>query len=233
MLRIPRMNRRVRLVAACAATTAVLGPLIWLWQASLLPDAYSVTDMGYADYGVGPVTADPRRPADVAVTLTARRQRFPLPSGRVVDGYTLNGQSPGPVIRATAGQLVQVRLVNESVSEGVTLHWHGVDVPNAADGVAGVTQDAVGIGREFTYRFVADQAGTFWYHSHQVSHKQVSGGLLGALVVTPPARPAGVVDVVALVHLYRGARTVNGREGDIRVEAPPGGRARVRVIDTE
>ncbi len=255
MLRIPRMNRRVRLVAACAATTAVLGPLIWLWQASLLPDAYSVTDMGYADYGGGPVagsmthvghgahrmaghgvgslTADPRRPADVAVTLTARRQRFPLPSGRVVDGYTLNGQSPGPVIRATAGQLVQVRLVNESVSEGVTLHWHGVDVPNAADGVAGVTQDAVGIGREFTYRFVADQAGTFWYHSHQVSHKQVSGGLLGALVVTPPARPAGVVDVVALVHLYRGARTVNGREGDIRVEAPPGGRARVRVIDTE
>ncbi len=96
------------------------------------------------------LTADPTRPTDVAVTLIARKQRFRLPSGRTVDGYTLNGQSPGPVIRATAGQLVRVRLVNESVPDGVTLHWHGVNVPNAEDGAAGVTQDAVGVGKEFT-----------------------------------------------------------------------------------
>src|SRR5215207_3603397 len=200
MFRIPRMNRRLRLVVACAATTAVLGPPAWMWQASLLPAAYSMTDMGYADYGGGPVagstahaghgahpmagrgvrslTADPRRPADVAVTLTARKQRFLLPSGRDVDGYTLDGQSPGPVIRATAGQLVQVRLINESVPAGATLHWHGVDVPNAEDGVAGITQDAVGVGGDHVYRFVAEKAGTYWYHSHQVSHEQVRGGLL-------------------------------------------------------
>ena len=67
----------------------------------------------------------------------------------------------------------------------MTLHWHGVDVPNAEDGVAGVTQDAVPVGESFTYRFVADQVGTYWYHSHQVSHEQVQGGLFGALVVTP------------------------------------------------
>ena len=64
-------------------------------------------------------------------------------------------------------------MVNENVEDGATLHWHGIDVPNAADGVAGVTQDAVVPGEEYTYRFVADQAGTFWYHSHQVSHEQV------------------------------------------------------------
>jgi FtsP/CotA-like multicopper oxidase with cupredoxin domain len=242
---------RARFVVACAATAVVVGPLVWFWQASLLPAAYSVTDMGYPDWGGGTaghlmahgshagarsvtsLMADAARPADVAVTLTARKQRFRLPSGRTVDGYTLNGQSPGPVIRASAGQLVQVRLVNESVPDGVTLHWHGVDVPNAEDGVAGVTQDAVGVGNEFTYRFVADRAGTFWYHSHQVSHEQVRGGLLGALVVTPAQPAAGVVDVVALVHLYHGVGTVNGAEGDARVEVRPGDRARVRVINTE
>jgi FtsP/CotA-like multicopper oxidase with cupredoxin domain len=247
---------RIRLALAGAATVVVLAPPGWLWQASLVPDTYAATEMGYADHGGGPVggsvamahgghqghvmagrrvtalVADPNRPADVAVTLTARRQRFRLSSGRSVDGYTFNGGSPGPVIRATAGQLVQVRLVNESVPGGITLHWHGVDVPNAADGVAGVTQDAVGVGREFTYRFVANRAGTFWYHSHQMSHEQVSGGLLGALVVTP-AQPGRGVDVIALEHLYRGAHTVNGHEGDLTVEVPPGQRARVRVINTD
>ena len=91
------------------------------------------------------------------------------------------------------GQLIEVHLRNESVADGVTLHWHGVDVPNAMDGVAGVTQDAVPVGGEFTYRFVADQAGTYWYHSHQVSNPQVAGGLLGSLVVMPKSgdRPAG------------------------------------------
>ncbi|MBB2745076.1 UNVERIFIED_ORG: FtsP/CotA-like multicopper oxidase with cupredoxin domain [Microbispora rosea subsp. rosea] len=273
-----RRGARLRLALAGAATIALLGPLAWMWQDSLMPGAYSVMDMGYADYGgalthvaagtsahsehmhsehtdsehsgqpehsghsahmasarsLTSLTADADRAADVSITLVARRQRFRLATGRPVDGYTLNGTSPGPVIHATVGQLVQVRLVNESVPDGITLHWHGVDVPNAADGVAGVTQDAVGVGRSFTYRFVADQAGTFWYHSHQVSHEQVRRGLLGALVVTPAARPpAGTADVVALLHLYDGARTINGREGDVRAEARPGERVRVRVINTE
>ncbi|WP_214107122.1 multicopper oxidase family protein [Acrocarpospora catenulata] len=253
-----RRGARFRLALAGAATIAIAGPLLWLWQASLLPDTYSVMDMGYADYGGAPAhglehglehaahmaagsersltsfTADPDRKADVEVTLVARKQRFQLATGRSVEGYTLNGTSPGPAINATVGQLVQVRLVNESVPDGITLHWHGVDVPNSVDGVAGVTQDAVAMGGSFTYRFVADQAGTFWYHSHQVSHEQVRRGLLGALVVAPaPRPPAGTVDTVALLHLYDGARTINGREGDVHVEASPGARVRVRVINTE
>ena len=61
------------------------------------------------------------------------------------------------------------------------------------DGVAGVTQDAVMEGESFTYRFVADQVGTYWYHSHQVSHEQVIGGLLGAVVIDPPAKDRAVV----------------------------------------
>src|SRR5262249_55544993 len=152
---------------------------------------------------------DPARVADVSVTLIARQE------GPTI---TLNGHTPGPTIRAVAGQLIQVRLVNDSVQGGITLHWHGVDVPNAADGVAGVTQDAVTIGHEFVYRFVAHQSGTFWYHSHQLSHKQVSSGLLGALVITSLHEAP---DVVALLHLYGGAHTVNGVQGEQRFEAPP------------
>jgi FtsP/CotA-like multicopper oxidase with cupredoxin domain len=243
-----RVSARVRLAVAGAATVVLLAPLAWLWQASLLPDRYAVTDMGYADHGGGTTVhaahgtggrsvtsfvAAPGRPADVSVTLTARKERFRLASGRSIDGYTVNGQSPGPVIHATQGQLVEVRLVNESVPDGATLHWHGVDVPNAQDGVAGVTQDAVRPGQQHTYRFVARQAGTFWYHSHQVSHEQVRGGLLGALVVTPPNATRDTTDVVALVHLYHGVRTVNGQAGDLRAAAPPGHRARVRVINSD
>jgi FtsP/CotA-like multicopper oxidase with cupredoxin domain len=239
---------RRRLLIALVATVAVLGPLAYYWQASLLPDSYSVTDMGYADYGGGPETmthhdlmgrsvvdlvADPERPADVRVTLTVRKERFRLASGEEVDGYTVNHTSPGPVIRAVQGQLVEARLVNASVPDGVTLHWHGVDVPNAEDGVAGVTQDAVPVGKSYTYRFVADQVGTYWYHSHQVSHAQVQGGLLGALVVSPPAPDPAVRDQLAVLHVYDGITTINGTAGDVAVDATDGTRFRVRVVNTD
>jgi FtsP/CotA-like multicopper oxidase with cupredoxin domain len=240
---------RGRLLVAVAATVAVLAPLAWLWQASLLPSTYSATDMGRRDEGRGAQAAaghgahaagvgvdtlvEPAAgPADVRVELVARAEPFRLASGEPVRGYTLNGSSPGPVLRAEQGQLVEVRLVNASVPDGATLHWHGVDVPNAADGVAGVTQDAVPLGGSHTYRFRASQVGTYWYHSHQVSHEQVQGGLLGALVVTPPGG-IGTADALALVHLYDGRRTVNGRSGESRVDAPAGERVRVRVVNTD
>ena len=153
--------------------------------------------------------------------------------GRSIPGFTVNGTSPGPEIRARQGQLIEVHLRNESVTDGVTLHWHGVDVPNAMDGVAGVTQDAVPVGGEFTYRFVAEQAGTYWYHSHQVSNPQVAGGLLGSLVVMPKSGIAQQVDVSAVAHTYGGVRTINGKAEDLRVPAQPGQRVRVRVTNTD
>lgn len=190
-----------------------------------------------ATISVVDLTADPARTPDVRVALVARQQDVEV-GGRTIKGYTLNGRTPGPTITAVQGQLIEVTLTNASVSDGVSLHWHGVDVPNAMDGVAGVTQDAVAVGATFVYRFVADQAGTFWYHSHQVSDEQVAGGLLGPLVVLPPSAGSSVDppargDVVALAHTYNGVRTINGRAGDQRVAARPGERVRVRVINTD
>ncbi len=83
---------------------------------------------------------------------------------------------------------MEVVLRNEDVDDGVTIHWHGVDVPNAEDGVAGVTQNAVLPGESYTYRFRAEQVGTFWYHTHQVSSKEVRRGLFGAFVIEPRER---------------------------------------------
>ena len=251
------------LLGVLATLALVLAPG-YLWLHSRTPSTYSVMDMGYADYGGGHRVADPgmagmtgtagtgahashaavsvadltgptgRRP-DRVFDLTARRGTVRLPSGRTIDGYTVNGTSPGPLVEVTEGQLVQVRLHNADVADGITLHWHGVDVPNAEDGVVGVTQDAVMPGGEHTYRFVARDAGTYWYHSHQVSHEQVVRGLLGPLVVLPRAAgPADsrVADVVALLHTYDGVATLGGRS-QLSVHARPGQQVRVRVINTD
>lgn len=245
------MKARRGAILACLATAALVLPLAWMWWSSLLPGEYSVMEMGYADYGGGPsaeagehtehdstsvadlgVVTD--RQADVSLDLVARQETLTLASGRTVDGYTLNGESPGPTLLASQGDVVEVALTNESVPEGVTLHWHGIDVPNSMDGVAGVTQDAVLAGDTFTYRFVADQVGTYWYHSHQISHEQVKGGLFGAVVISPKSdAQAADVDALALVHIYDGIRTVNGAEGDVNVDALADQTVRVRVINTD
>jgi FtsP/CotA-like multicopper oxidase with cupredoxin domain len=257
---IPR--GRVRVLVGIVLALAIVVPLGWMWWDSRLPGRYSVMDMGYADYGGGarPVhdmhdmagmagtdgmgrtaggvsvpsldTPQDRR-ADVVVDLTVRQGTIKLASGASVAGYTVNGTSPGPTIEATVGQLVEIHVHNQDVTAGIALHWHGVDVPNAEDGVAGITQDAIKPGRDHTYRWVAPHAGTFWYHSHQVSHEQVAQGLLGAIVIHPKVRPAGVVDTLALAHLYDGEETVNGRTGDQPIVASPGQRVRVRAIDTD
>lgn len=224
----------------------LVGYPLWSWYDSVLPKAYSVTD-GPTDLGGGPdpgqhdrgvsvadLTGDTAGTPDVAMTFIARKERFRLASGEGVDGFTLNRQSPGPLIRVCQGQLLEVVLVNESVPDGVTLHWHGVDVPNAMDGVAGVTQDAVTTGKRFVYRFRPPEAGTYWYHSHQISDPQVRGGLLGALIVQPRDKcGAQSSDAIAIVHTYGDYGSINGRTGVQRVAAAPGSTTRVRVVNTE
>ncbi|HEY5783477.1 MAG TPA: multicopper oxidase domain-containing protein, partial [Microlunatus sp.] len=255
-----RSRRVLRVWVPVLATVAVIAPLAWFWQVSRVPDSYSMMDMGYLDHGGGPqpdpsvaghaghdgagphagpglrpitdLVAEPSRPADVRVDLTAAAAPLEV-GGQQLAGFTLNGTTPGPTLTAVEGQLVEVHLRNQSVAEGVTLHWHGVDVPNAMDGVAGVTQDAVPVGGEFTYRFVAERAGSFWYHSHQVADPQVRGGLFGGLVVLPGSRPNGQQDVLAMAHTYGAVRTINGRVGELAVPAAPGDTVRIRVVNTD
>jgi FtsP/CotA-like multicopper oxidase with cupredoxin domain len=170
---------------------------------------------------------------DVKVALVARRAILTI-DGHRQQALTYNGISPGPLLRVKRGQLLEVSLHNLDIADGVTIHWHGIEVPNAQDGVAGVTQNAVRPGETYTYRFRPVRAGTFWYHSHQASASQVAGGLYGVLIVDPdtPADPAGTLDMEAAIHSWDGVNTVNADTG-YRQDVKPGRTVRVRLVNTD
>ncbi|MEU0565407.1 multicopper oxidase family protein [Nonomuraea sp. NPDC005983] len=184
----------------------------------------SVTDLRGADT---PAPGGVRREH----VLTARKATVRLESGRDIDAWTFDGTVPGPPITATQGDLIEVKLVNHDIDDGVTLHWHGYDVPCGEDGAAGVTQDAVVPGAEFVYRFRADQVGTYWYHTHHASHLGVRRGLYGALVVKPQEEhDTGQLDLTLPVHTFDGTATITGGAEHI---APAGTTVRLRLINTD
>ncbi len=114
-----------------------------------------------------------------------------LPYEQVM-GYAFNQQIPGPRIRITEGDRIRIRVTN-NLPESTTVHWHGLILPNAMDGPAEITQEPIQPGESFTYEFVAQQAGTFFYHTHDHIDRQQTLGLYGALIIdprTPQAIPA-------------------------------------------
>lgn len=120
-------------------------------------------------------------------TLKAQPAKIDLGGGTEFEAWTYNGQTPGPEIRVTEGERLRVILEN-GLPQPTTIHWHGLPVPNAVDGVPGLTQAAVPPGGRFVYEFEARPAGTYFYHSHQ--GLQLDRGLCGPLVVEE-ARPSG------------------------------------------
>ncbi|MEL3972070.1 multicopper oxidase family protein [Rossellomorea oryzaecorticis] len=114
--------------------------------------------------------------------LTAQEKEWEISEGKTVNAWTYNGTVPGEPLRVKEGDFVKVNLKNE-LNVPVTIHWHGVLLPNKMDGIPGLTQDAVQPGESFTYEFIANDAGTYWYHSHQHSSEQVDKGLYGSLVI--------------------------------------------------
>lgn len=116
------------------------------------------------------------------IKLTAGVSPTNLGAGQSFKAWTYNGRTPGPEIRITEGDMLRVILHN-NLPEPTTIHWHGLPVPNAMDGVPGVTQKPVKPGEKFIYEFIARPAGTYIYHSH-VSY-QLDQGLYGGIIVEP------------------------------------------------
>jgi FtsP/CotA-like multicopper oxidase with cupredoxin domain len=247
------MLQVARRAVAAAATLLLLAFVLWIawqWNESRLPATYSVTSYGYADFGGGTVPPGghvhsrasggisvaelqgPRGVPDDRFTLTAEHARVRLVSGHEVDALMFNGTIPGPELRVHEGDLVQVTLRNKDVDEGVTIHWHGVDVPNAEDGVAGVTQDAVLPGESFTYRFRASQRGTFWYHTHQTSAKQVRRGLYGAIVMEPRTEVRGV-DLTLISHTFDNTVALNANDGLAKRVVAERTPVRLRLVNSD
>lgn len=157
--------------------------------------------------------------------------------------YAYNGQTPGPVIRAQVGDRLVVHLEN-ALDAPTTIHWHGLDVPWAMDGVVW-RGEPVAPGTTFTYAFELTQAGTFWYHPHFDTEQQVDGGLYGAIVVEDPAEPAADVDLVWVVdeaaefgaphaahgHGQLATRWVVDGVETPQVEVPSGSVVRLRIVN--
>jgi FtsP/CotA-like multicopper oxidase with cupredoxin domain len=245
-------SKRVRVLTTVGGFVVVAGlitgTIFYGLSASRLPDHMSMMDHNLVDYGGGPPTSHANRTSvetltgprdgipDKTFTLTADATKIQLASGKTIDGWTYNGSAPGPELRVTEGDLVEVKLVNKLPSVNVTLHWHGLDVPNAEDGVAGLTQNAVPNGATHTYRFRAEQVGSFWYHTHQASSEAVVRGLFGSLVVEPRGlKPVGE-DITVMSHVWAvGGELVPafGTKDTLeRKRVQPGTPVRIRLTNT-
>jgi FtsP/CotA-like multicopper oxidase with cupredoxin domain len=148
---------------------------------------------------------------------------------------------------------VRIRVVNK-LSEDTTVHWHGIRLPNAMDGVPGLTQKPIQPGESFVYEFTPPDAGTFWYHPHVDTLQQLGRGLAGALIVEEPEPVAVDRDLLWLIEDWRlddrgriaggfGNRmeagmsgrigntvTINGRAAE-KVSVKAGERLRLRLLN--
>jgi FtsP/CotA-like multicopper oxidase with cupredoxin domain len=167
-----------------------------------------------------------------------------------------NGALPGPPIRVLRGEEFRIALRND-LAQPTTLHWHGVRLPNAMDGVGGLTQQPVAREATFDIRFTPKDAGTFWYRPlvPQYAAEQTERGLYGLFLVEDEkplpfdrdlalivddilldadgriAGSFGTVRETALAGRLGNMLLVNGHEGPERLHARPGSRLRLRILN--
>ena len=123
------------------------------------------------------------------IRLTIARQSMTI-DGRAMKAIGINGTVPGPLIRLREGQTARLDVVND-LDEDSSLHWHGLLVPAAYDGVPGISFPGIAPRSTYLAEFPVHQAGTYWYHSHSGLQEQL--GLYGPIVIDP----AGVDPVVS------------------------------------
>lgn len=103
-------------------------------------------------------------------------------AGRRAIATTINGTIPGPLLRFREGDTAQIHVTN-NLKEDTSIHWHGLLLPNAMDGVPGVTFAGIRPKQTFIYEFPLRQNGTYWYHSHSGMQEQL--GHYGPLIIDP------------------------------------------------
>lgn len=193
----------------------------------------------------------PRRVERIAIEPGMAFLREPDRPATPIWGY--QAQVPGPVLRYRQGEFLDIDFVNR-LTEPSSVHWHGLRLPNAMDGVAHITQPPIAAGGSFRYSFQLKDAGSYWYHPHFNSAEQVDRGLSGALIVEEPEPPLVDREWVWLLDDWRlddagrpiadyddpTQRAAEGRLGDLVTinGAPPGAhevrageRIRLRLIN--
>jgi FtsP/CotA-like multicopper oxidase with cupredoxin domain len=188
------------------------------------------------------------------MVIAPQPARFALVPGAVTDVLSYAPDAPPPVIRIRQGEVFVAELDNR-LDERTTIHWHGLRVPNAMDGVPYLTQPPVEPGERFRYAFTPPDAGTFWYHPHCNTLEQMGHGLTGVLVVEEAEDPGFDAEVVLNLRDFRlgddgrflppsiprqAARagtfgtvlTANWRQAPVH-DAPAGGLVRLRLAATD
>lgn len=193
-------NRRNFLTGAGAVTTAVAAAAVSRVALAALPEPMIQTRPDT----MGPLIPNSGRPYNPVVTLNgwtlpwrmnAGVKEFHLVAEPVVRemspgfkahlwGY--NGQSPGPTIEVVEGDRVRIFVTNK-LPEHTSVHWHGQRLPNGMDGVTGLTQPPIPVGKTFVYEFSARRPGTFMYHPHADEMTQMAMGMMGFWITHPRA----------------------------------------------
>jgi len=137
-----------------------------------------------------------------SLKAASSRARLAGPDRPPASAWAYNDSMPGPVLRLRQGQRVRITVEN-GLDEDTTVHWHGIRLPNAMDGVPGLTQPPIAPGASFAYEFTPPDAGTFWYHPHADSLVQIGRGLAGALIVEEAEPVAFDRDVIWLMQDWR------------------------------
>ena len=191
------MNQRRNFLRAAGAT-ALGAAAVSRAAAASLPEAVSQTSATMQP----PPAPSTGRPFNPVVTLNGwslpwrikdKVKEFHLVAEPVVRelapgmkanlwGY--NGTSPGPTIEAVEGDRIRIFVTNK-LPEPTSVHWHGMLLPSGMDGVTGLTQPAIGVGKTFVYEFVLTKSGTFMYHPHADETLQMAMGMMGMFIVHP------------------------------------------------
>lgn len=193
--------------------------------------------------------------ATTSITLTPAPAAWPvIPDQPATAVWAYNNSLPGPVLRLKQNDRLRA-VLNNNLTQDTTIHWHGIRLPNAMDGVPGLTQPPVKPGASFTYDFACNDAGTFWYHPHAGTPEQLGRGLYGLLIVdepNPPPVDRDVAWVLSDLRLDRQAQitpdfghpmdlTHAGRLGNVALmngrlaqpfEVKAGERLRLRLVNT-
>ena len=134
------------------------------------------------------VLADGTKQYDITAAVT----QWEVEPGKIVEAWTYNGQAPGPALRVDEGDRVSV-VVHNQLPMGTDVHFHGVKLDNAMDGVAPLTQPLIESGQSFTYEFLAEGPAVAMYHAHHHAQLQVPNGLFGTIIIGDLPLPTGRV----------------------------------------
>ena len=135
--------------------------------------------------------------------LIAEPVRREIAPGMIANLWGYNGQSPGPTIECVEGDKVRIFVTNK-LPEHTTIHWHGILLPNGMDGVGGLNQPQIPVGKTYVYEFAMKKSGTFMYHPHADEMVQMAMGLMGFIVVHPKDQAFMAVDrdFVFIINAY-------------------------------